>query len=94
MPVQAQADIEEQIDTQIGWVPAIKELLLLCETEGLTKGTIKTTKSALDRFKIYCVEQKHCLYPTQVTRSMIRDYIAFYGKMGMFLALSMHTFQK
>ncbi|MGX7132882.1 hypothetical protein [Enterococcus songbeiensis] len=37
MPVQAQADIEEQIDTQIGWVPAIKELLLLCETEGLTK---------------------------------------------------------
>ncbi|MGX7132881.1 tyrosine-type recombinase/integrase [Enterococcus songbeiensis] len=48
----------------------------------LQKGTIKTTKSALDRFKIYCVEQKHCLYPTQVTRSMIRDYVAFLREDG------------
>lgn len=64
------------------WRGIIKEFLFYSESQNLSKNTIKTRKSLIIRFSVYC-QANDCHDPLNVTRKLIRSFMRYERQSGM-----------
>lgn len=74
MVMQAKADVTEEFAVSLTWNSAVTEYLLVKETEGLTKDTLKNFKSILHKYMDYCREAGS-RSPSDVPKTLFRQYI-------------------
>lgn len=74
MVMKSKADVAEEFDVTLTWNSTITEYLIVRETEGLAKGTLRNVKAILQRFAAYC-KQNECNSPALVSKSLFRQYI-------------------
>lgn len=74
MVMKAKADVVEEFNVSLTWNSTITEYLLVKETEGITKGTLKNIKSILYRYSDYCKEAGS-KGPSDVPKTLFRQYI-------------------
>lgn len=74
--MRSKADMQEDFAVEISWDSAIKEFLLVRETEGQKHDTLANAKSALGRFSEYCIS-KGATVPAEVPKRLLRAYLRY-----------------
>lgn len=72
----SKGDMQEDFTVTISWHSAIKEFLLVRETEGQKADTLANAKSALNRFSEFCIG-KGATVPAEVSKAMLRAYLRY-----------------
>lgn len=74
MVMKAKGDMYEQVDVSVGWGDSLREFLLVKQSEGYKKDTLKNYRSALNKFMEYCIKND-CKSPENVSKAVLRAYI-------------------
>lgn len=68
-------DVEVNFEVEISWHSALKEFLLVKQSERLKPQTIRNYESTLSRFSEYCIE-KGADTPAKVSKRLVRVFLA------------------